>query len=228
MCGRYTLAHFTPDELKRIFLLQNLPDLRPRYNIAPTQNIAAIREDRDTRERNLELLRWGLIPSWAKEEKISARMINLRDDTVTQKPSFKGALRYRRCLIPADGFYEWTDAGPGAKKQPVYIRRRDGAPFAFGGLWDHWVSPTGAEIESCTIITTEPNDLVRPVHDRMPVIIPGASYEEWLDPDNHDGEVLGTLLAPYPPDEMEAYPVSQYVNSPAHEDAQCIQPIETA
>ncbi|MCC6484430.1 MAG: SOS response-associated peptidase [Armatimonadetes bacterium] len=225
MCGRYTLTEVSPEALRKIFLLQHVPELRPRYNIAPSQDIAVIREGRDTGARNVEMLHWGLIPSWAKEEKIGNRMINLRAETVAQKPGFKGAFRYRRCLIPADGFYEWALPDSSPRKQPVYIRRIDAQPFAFGGLWDRWVSPDGADIESCTIITTQPNNLISPLHDRMPVIIGPQNYAEWLSPENHDTQTLLRLLAPSPSEELEAYPVSPIVNNPRNEDPACIAPL---
>lgn len=167
MCGRFTLR-VPAAELVEIFRLLRRPDVQPRYNIAPTQPVAVVR--RIDRGRELSMLRWGLVPSWAKDPKIGARMINARAETVATKPAFRTALRRRRCLVPADGFYEWAKSA-GGTKQPHYITRRDGRPFAFAGLWESWDGPDGSSIESCTIVTTEANDLVGRIHDRMPVIL---------------------------------------------------------
>jgi putative SOS response-associated peptidase YedK len=219
MCGRYTLR--TPVERLAEEFGFEAPsvELPPNYNVAPTQEVAAVLSEGG--ERRLELLRWGLIPSWADDPQIGSRMINARSETAPEKPSFRRAFRERRCLIPADGFYEWKRTN--GSKQPYYIRMKEGRPFAFAGLWESWKDNGGPEIRSCTILTTKPNALAGEIHDRMPVILPAGSYEAWLDPDAERDELYG-LLAPYPEDEMEAYPVSRFVNSPSNNDPRCIEP----
>jgi putative SOS response-associated peptidase YedK len=219
MCGRYTLK--TPvEELAEEFGFEaSSVELPPNYNVAPTQEVAAILEEGG--KRRLELLRWGLIPSWADDPSIGSRMINARSETAPEKPSFRRAFRERRCLIPADGFYEWQRTN--GAKQPYYIRMKEGRPFAFAGLWESWKDDGGPEIRSCTILTTKPNALAAEIHDRMPVILPAGSYDAWLDPETGRDELYG-LLAPYPEDEMEAYPVSRLVNSPQNNDPRCIEP----
>jgi putative SOS response-associated peptidase YedK len=218
MCGRYTLK--TPvEKLAEEFGFGASPvELPPNYNVAPTQQVAAVLEEGG--ERRLEVLRWGLIPSWADDPGIGSRMINARSETAPEKPSFRRAFRERRCLILADGFYEWRRTN--GAKQPYYIRMKEGRPFAFAGLWESW-KDDGPEIRSCTILTTGPNDLLAEIHDRMPVILPAGSYDAWLDPEAGRDELYG-LLAPYPEDEMEAYPVSRFVNSPQNNDPRCIEP----
>lgn len=195
-----------------------LPEVPPRYNVAPTQEVAAVLGEDD--ERHLEMLRWGLIPSWADDSGIGSRMINARSETVAEKPSFRKAFKERRCLIVADGFYEWQKTNDG--KQPYYIRMRDGSPFAFAGLWESW-GKHGEEIRSCTILTTDANDLVGEVHHRMPVILPPENYDLWLDPDVREAEPLLDLLRPHPDDVMEAYPVSRRVNKPSNDEPGCIE-----
>ena len=192
-------------------------DLTPSYNVAPTQEVAAILEEDG--KRRLELLRWGLVPSWADDPEIGARMINARSETAPQKPSFRRAFRSKRCLIPADGFYEWKRE-PGGK-QPYYFRMEDGRPFAFAGLWERWEK--GGALLSCAILTTRANSVLEGIHDRMPVILPPGSYDAWLDPDA-DKEQLIDLMSPYPGDDLETYPVSRYVNSPRNNDERCIEP----
>ncbi len=222
MCGRFNLR--TPAvELAEIFELLRTPELPPRFNIAPTQPVAVVRQVEAGRE--LSLLHWGLIPGWAKDPSMGARMINARSETVATKPSFRAAFKRRRCLIPADGFYEWKKTG-GRTKQPFHIGMRDERPFAFAGLWEHWTGADGTAIESCTIITTEANDLLADVHDRMPVILTADDYTRWLDPKRDDKDELQSLLIPYPPDEMKAYPVGTIVNNPRNETPECIEPVE--
>lgn len=222
MCGRFTLTH--PDQdLALQFDLPEIPDLQPRYNIAPTQPVAAVRVAPESAVRELALLHWGLIPFWAKDPKIGSRMINARSETAAEKPAFRAAFRRRRCLVVADGFYEWQKLNGG--KQPFYIRLHDGKPFAFAGLWEHWEGPDGAVIESCTLLTTEPNDVIRPLHNRMPVILQARDYDLWLDPEVQQAEQLQPLLGPYLPGGMEAYPVSRWVNSPRNDDPRCIEPL---
>jgi putative SOS response-associated peptidase YedK len=219
MCGRYTLT--TPvEQLAEVFGFDDSSvNLPPNYNVAPTQGVAAVLEE-DGR-RHLEVLRWGLIPPWADDPQIGSRMINARAETAPEKPSFRRAFRERRCLIPADGFYEWKRMNGG--KQPYYIHMKEGRPFAFAGLWESWKDDGGPEIRSCTILTTKPNHLAGEIHDRMPVILPAGSYDVWLDREADRDELYG-LLAPYPEEEMEAYPVSRFVNSPSNNDPRCIEP----
>ncbi|MBL8849492.1 MAG: SOS response-associated peptidase [Planctomycetaceae bacterium] len=209
MCGRYTLRA-TPAELVEIFGLFREPDVRPRYNIAPTQNVLAIRFDENATPREPVQLRWGLIPSWSKDAR--KPLINARGDTVAVKPAFRSAFKKRRCLIAADGFYEWQALE--GRKQPHHIRLRDGRPFAFAGLWERW-----GDIESCAIITTEANDLIATIHDRMPVILPPDAWDAWLMPDGGNTE----LLRPYPPEEMELHPVSLTVNNPRNDTPACLE-----
>lgn len=220
MCGRYSLSA-SGEKLAEQFQLAEIPELAPRYNIAPTQEVAVVRQCAEGRQ--LALLRWGLIPSWAKDPSIGARMINARAETVAEKPAFRSAFVRRRCLVPADGFYEWKRTAGG--KQPFFFQMRDGRPLAFAGLWEQWKSPDGGQIESYTILTTDANELLRPVHDRMPVILPPDAYDLWLDPDVQKPNVLLALLHPYPEEAMTAYPVSMRVNSPANDDPQCIAPV---
>ena len=221
MCGRFTQAQIA--ELDReVFKLLQVPQLEPRFNVAPTQNAAVIRQ-RPNGERVMHMLRWGLIPSWAKDPTIGNRMINARAETLATKPAFERPLRRQRCLVPVDGFYEWkrTDRA----KQPFYIRREDGTPLAVAGLWDRWRDATGESIDSFTIITTTPNDLVAAIHNRMPAILLQDRYDVWLDSEIRDVEELRTLLGPFPAEEMTAYPVSTYVNSPKNEGPECLTPL---
>lgn len=222
MCGRFTLI--APGEaVAEHFQLTEIPKLKPRYNIAPTQPVAAVRISPNTGDRELTFFNWGLIPRWAKDPTIGSRMINARSETAAEKPSFRVAFKYRRCLVPADGFYEWQKTN--GQKQPVRIQMSDGGLFAFAGLWEHWASPDGSEIESCTLLTTEPNERLRTVHNRMPVILSPKDYDLWLDPGaQHPGEVQ-PLLRPYPAEEMAYYPVSTHVNDPRNEDPLCIEPL---
>jgi putative SOS response-associated peptidase YedK len=218
MCGRYTLR--TPvDTLVQQFEIDEHPSsLTPNYNVAPTQGVAAVIAENG--KRKLEMLHWGLIPSWAKDPEVGNKMINARSETVAKKPSYRKAFKERRCLILTDGFYEWQKTDDG--KQPFYIRMQDESPFAFAGLWESWQN--GTEIRSCTIITTSPNEVAAQVHNRMPVILHPEDYEMWLDPDFDEREPLTTLLKPYPAEGMEAYPVSRRVNRPANNDPGVIEP----
>ncbi len=219
MCGRYTLKTPVEKLAEEFGFDASSVKLPPNYNVAPTQEVAAVLSEGG--ERRLELLRWGLIPSWADDPGIGSRMINARAETAPEKPSFRRAFRERRCLIPADGFYEWKRTN--GAKQPYYIRMREGRPFAFAGLWEGWKDNGGPEIRSCAILTTAPNALAGEIHDRMPVILPAGSYDAWLDPEAEKDELI-SLLAPYHEAEMEAYPVSRFVNSPSNNDPRCIEP----
>jgi putative SOS response-associated peptidase YedK len=226
MCGRYTLILL--HDLNTIFPWIDSPDdpdTPSRYNIAPTQPVLAATNDVKPGSRaKFDYLIWGLIPSWAKDPKIGNRMINARAETLAEKPAFRTALRRRRCLIPADGFYEWKKEADGTKT-PMYIRREDGKPFAFAGLWDHWHDPagTGTELRSCTIITTRPNELMEPIHDRMPAIVPVEQQKLWLSSGELDPADVGAALGPYPAQEMEVYAVSRLVNNPRNERAECVE-----
>jgi putative SOS response-associated peptidase YedK len=192
--------------------------MEPRYNIAPSQPVAAIRQSPQGRE--LVMLRWGLVPFWVKELKTGYSMINARAETVAEKPSFRTAFQRRRCLIPADGFFEWKPQAQG--KQPYYIHRLDGEPLALAGLWDRWESPDQV-IESCTILVTEANDLMRPIHDRMPVILDREHYRPWLDVSRFDRGQLQALLRPYGGNDLECYPVDKHINNARNDDVRCLK-----
>jgi putative SOS response-associated peptidase YedK len=200
--------------------LDELPDLPPRYNIAPSQDIAAVRISPKTEKRELALLHWGLIPFWADDPKVGYRTINARAETVATKPAFREAFCKRRCLVVADGFYEWKKTnGP---KQPYFIHVKGGEPFAFAGLWERW-KREGKETQSCSIIVTDANEVLEPIHDRMPVILSPDDHDIWLDADFEDGKKLQSLLRPFPADEMEAYPVSTLVNNPKNDEEKCLE-----
>jgi putative SOS response-associated peptidase YedK len=218
MCGRFALI-VDASVLADVFDVDPPRELKPRFNIAPTQNIPIVRVGKRV-ARECAMVRWGLIPSWAKDEKMGARMINARGETIAEKPSFRAAVKSRRCLIPADGFYEW--ARKGEHKQPHFIQFSDGRTFAFAGLWERWRGGGDQPLETCTIITTTPNELIATLHDRMPVILPPARFAEWLEPEPLQEERLQTLLQPHPAEGMEAYPVSTYVNSPRNDGPDCI------
>jgi len=218
MCGRFALI-VDASVLADVFDVDPPRELKPRFNIAPTQTIPIVRSGLKTK-RECAMVRWGLIPSWAKDKKIGARMINARGETVAEKPSFRSAVKNRRCLVPADGFYEWVRTAEG--KQPHFIHFLDGRPFAFAGLWERWEKGEGEPLETCTIITTTPNELIEDLHNRMPVILPSDRYDEWLEPEPLTGERIQGLLAPHPSGGMEAYPVSTYVNKPINNGPECI------
>jgi len=218
MCGRFTL---TP-ELKLLaerFSITIAPTVsyNPRFNIAPTQPVIVIGDDG---QRYMQVMRWGLIPGWAKDPNVGNRMINARAETIAEKPAFRAALKKRRCLIPADGFYEWQKLGK--VKQPVRIVLKSREPFGLAGLWERWASPEKVEVLTCTVITTTANELLHAVHDRMPVILNREAEAQWLDPNVTDPAKLLPLLQPYPSRLMEYYPVSTQVNSPVHDGPDCI------
>ncbi|MBD1871533.1 SOS response-associated peptidase [Cyanobacteria bacterium FACHB-471] len=232
MCGRFTLSQ-TSEAIANHFRLAEVPDLPPRYNIAPTQPIAAVVLD-DQEQRQFTHFYWGLIPSWAKDPKIGAKMINARAETVSEKPAFRAAFKHRRCLIVTDGFYEWKKVEK--QKQPFYFCRSDYPkegtashrhPFAFAGLWEHWQSSEGDTIDSCTILTTEASELMEPIHNRMPVILDEPSYDRWLSPMSKP-DLLQALLCPHSAQGMERYPVSSQVNRATHDSPDCIQPLAEA
>lgn len=221
MCGRFYLD-VSKTELMAHYALQSTPDISPRFNIAPSQEILAVRALADN-ERNLGYLRWGLIPSWSKEEHPHYSMINARADTVAIKPAFRAAFKHRRCLIPASGFYEWQPQKD--FKQPYAISMQDDVLFSLAGLWEHWESADGRVIESCAIVVTDANEVLKRIHDRMPVIIAPEDYSTWLDPDIQDKNRLTPLLHPYSAQLMKAYPVSTRINNPGFDNLKCIQPI---
>lgn len=216
MCGRFTLT-IDINRVARAFNVAPTLQTTARYNVAPTQEVVTVMRNGAA---HLELLRWGLIPSWAKEESIGSKMINARAETLAEKPSFKRLLRGKRCLVVADGFYEWKQEHGG--KVPMYITMKDHEPFAFAGLWDTWKNPEGEPIRTCTIITTNPNDVVLPIHNRMPAILTPEAREEWLDPGLQDDNVLLHLLSPYPSEAMMARPVSRLVNNPRNDSPELI------
>jgi putative SOS response-associated peptidase YedK len=218
MCGRFTLRTPTKDIVKA-FGLGDAPELKPRYNIAPTQQIAAVKLDPETGTRQLSMFRWGMVPSWADDPKIGYRMINARAESVAIKPAYRNAFKKGRCLIVADGFFEWKKTGK--NKQPFFIRLKDDEPFAFAGLSEHWRGDR--VIDSCAIITTEPNEMMKGIHDRMSVILSPDDYDLWLEPDFHGQGKLLEMLKPYPAEDMEAYPISTLVNNPRNETKECME-----
>ncbi|PKP78094.1 MAG: DUF159 family protein [Alphaproteobacteria bacterium HGW-Alphaproteobacteria-3] len=211
MCGRFSITT-PPEAMRALFGYLDEPDFPPRYNIAPSQPVPLV--IREQGKRRFLLVRWGLVPSWAKEMPQSL-LINARAETIAGKPSFRGAFRHHRALMPADGFYEWQAAGKGAK-QPFFIRRRDRKPFAMAAVWDIWMSAGGSELDSCAIVTTEANETLKPVHHRMPVILDEKDWDLWLDPAATQKELLA-LLRPAPDDLLEAVPVSTRINSAAND-----------
>jgi putative SOS response-associated peptidase YedK len=218
MCGRFTLT-VDPADLQDAFgLSEPAPaGLTPRYNIAPTQPVAVVP---NLAPRKLEMFKWGLIPSWAKDPKIGNALINARSETVAEKPAFRAAFKRRRCLIPADGFYEWKRAGK--TKTPLYIQLKGGEPFALAGLWEIWTAPDGSAVNTCTIITTEPNALMKDIHDRMPVILPPSEYDAWLTPGELPAEKAVALLKPFAASKMKARAVSSLVNNPRFDSAEIL------
>jgi len=220
MCGRFTLRA-PASVIAEQFRLSAVPPFSARFNIAPTQPVLAVRA---APERELVALVWGLVPSWAKDAKGGARMINARAETLAQRPAFRAALRHRRCLIPADGFYEWPKAG--RARQPFFYHMIDERPFAMAGLWESWEGAGGGPLETCTIVTTQANELVAAVHDRMPVILAAEDYDRWLDGAVESPEEVVPLLRPYPSQQMRARRVGPLVNRAAHDGPDCIEPVE--
>jgi len=221
MCGRFTLTA-DPADLQEAFYWVNFGNasITPRYNIAPTQGVAVVPNNG---QNTLDFFTWGLVPSWAKDPSIGSRMINARSETIQEKPSYRNAFRQRRCLILADGFYEWQKQSGSAPKLPFYFQLADGAPFAFAGIWETWNPPEGEPLRSCSIITTEPNDLVAMAHNRMPVIFDKGGMWDWLA--EKPADALQAMLAPYPAEKMRAHPVGLAVNNPKNDSAQCVQEI---
>lgn len=222
MCGRFAQAS-PPEALARLFRLPvtAVPRYQPRYNLAPTQPALVLRLHPHTKQPELTFLTWGLVPSWAQDPNIGKKLINARAETIADKPAFRAAFRRRRCLIPIDGFYEWKKTGK--TKQPYYFTSQYNLPMAIAGLWEHWEAPDGSVIESFTLITTEANDLVRPIHHRMPAILPAAAFDQWLHPATDLAALKALLRSPYPADRLAKRLVSARVNSPAYDDASLIE-----
>ena len=223
MCGRYTLINLA--SLTNLFpwITEPPADVVSRYNIAPSQPILAVGNDKPDR---FDHFQWGLIPAWAKDPSIGNKLCNARAETLAEKNTFKNAYRRRRALIPADGFYEWKLNADGKTKQPMFIRLKGGEPFTFAGLYEDWHGPHGEDVRTATIITTRPNELMATIHDRMPVILPREAMRRWLEPGEKPAEELNELLLPYPADKMEAYPISKQVNSPRNDGAELIKRVE--
>jgi putative SOS response-associated peptidase YedK len=219
-CADASPCELQPRTSPSFFTSPTLLTSGPRYNIAPTQPVAAVRSDPKEGHRELVMLHWGLIPFWAEDPKVGYSTINARAETVATKPTFRQAFAKRRCLVVADGFYEWKKTD--GRKQPYFIHMRDDQPFAFAGLWERW-KRDDPEIESCSIIVTEANDVLKPIHDRMPVILTEADYETWLDPKVEDKTNLEGLLGSFPPSGMEAYPISTLVNNPRNDVEMCVE-----
>ena len=223
MCGRFSLV--VPERFfSKIFVFKDLPEMQPDYNIPPGVDIWAVRTPDSSDEAEVAQLRWGLVPHWAKDPKIGNRMINARSETAAEKPAFRTAFRKRRCLIPADGFFEWKRNGK--SKTPYFIHLQDKQPFAMAGLWERWTSPDGSELDSCTILTISPNSLMQELHDRMPVILSNENIHSWLNK-NTPLEELHRLTAAFPAEKMKAYPVSPLVNSPRNNGPECLELQET-
>jgi putative SOS response-associated peptidase YedK len=221
MCGRYTITISADSAREDLGIVQMPEDYQPRHNVAPTQAVAVVTNGA---ERKAQWMNWGLIPFWAKDPTIGSKLINARSETVSEKPAFKNAFNKRRCLVLADGFYEWKKgAGPKGRSQPYYFRRDDAKPFAFAGLWEFWRSPNGGEVRTCTIITCAANELVQPVHERMPVMLSGEKMWAWLADDQNTN--LQSLLQPYPAEQMSAYPVSSMVNRAELDTPDLIMPV---
>jgi putative SOS response-associated peptidase YedK len=224
MCGRYRLSRRKEILEEHFDCASGTEDWNPRYNIAPTQSVPVIRQNPKEPVRDLSLFRWGLVPTWAKDPSIAARMINARSETASTKPAFSDALRFRRCLAPADGFYEWQKTGK--VKQPYCFEINDGELFAFAGIWDRWNDASGEPLETFSILTTFPNSVTSSVHDRMPVIVSPDNYDCWLDPGMKDVAAVSELLRPYDARLMRRYPVSSRVNSAINDDEECSRPVE--
>lgn len=225
MCGRYSLT-VTPDELYRLFGIDDKLNLQPRFNVAPTQAAPVVRKN--GAEKNMDMLRWGLIPPWSKDVSIASKLINARGETVAEKPSFRSAYESRRCLVPVDGFYEWRTEG--GKKQPFRIGFREGKPFAFAGLWESWTVPeglkdTGDTVETFTIVTTNANPKLVPIHHRMPVIVDPTDYELWLEGGSDEANAV---IKPFSQDDMAFYRVSTRVNNVRNDDEACVEPLKKA
>jgi putative SOS response-associated peptidase YedK len=221
MCGRFTLVA-TPKAIAETFQVPELPGLEPRYNIAPTQPVAIVRPASGEMGRELAVVHWGLIPAWADDPATGNRLINARAETAADKPSFRSPFRHRRCLVPTSGFYEWQKVD--GRKQPYFIHRPDEAVFAFAGLWERWERGGEGPVESCTILTTEANEVMRPLHERMPVVLGREAWEPWLDLGAGRAD-LQALLRPCPESWLTVYPVSTLVNNPRNDKPECVRPL---
>jgi putative SOS response-associated peptidase YedK len=217
MCGRF-VANIPADELKKIFALIETPQLEPRFNVAPTQWVPVVRNNGD--HNHLDLLKWGFVPSWSKDQSFGSHLINARSETVAEKPTFRHAIKFRRCIIPTSGFYEWDHSA--GKKQPYYIQLADQTPMSLAGLWESWKAPDGSVIETFAIMTTAANKLVEPIHDRMPVILHPDTFSLWLSHNMHDPEQLQSLYQPFPAAEMIAHKVPELVNNTRFDSPACI------
>jgi putative SOS response-associated peptidase YedK len=226
MCGRYRLSRRKQLVDEYFGSVSGEEEWNPRYNVAPTQTVPVIRQNPKEPVRELSLMRWGLVPSWAKDSSVAAMMINARSETASTKPAFRDALKSRRCLIPADAFYEWQKTGKA--KQPYCFEVDEGELFAFEGIWDRWKDPSGNALETCSILTTSPNAVTSPVHDRMPVILDPDSYDLWLDPGMKDVSAVSELLKPCDARLMRCYPISTRINHVANDDEECSAPVELA
>ena len=220
MCGRFTVTS-SPEAVRAMFRYPEQPNFPPRYNVAPTQPIAIVRLNEG--KRQFALMRWGLLPSWVKDPRGFALLFNARGESVLDKPAFKNAMKRRRCLIPADGFYEWQ--ADGARRRPFYVRARSGEPFAFAGLWETWMGPNGEELDTVAIVTTTANRTLRHIHERMPVILSPDAYDLWLDCARVDDVTAAALLAPAPDGLLEAYEISTAVNRVANDDPKLLEPL---
>ena len=220
MCGRYTIIA-SPEALRALFRYEEQPNFPPRYNVAPTQPIAIVRLVDG--KRHFALVRWGLLPSWVKDPKTFTLLINARGELAAEKPAFRAAMKRRRCLIPADGFYEWQAAGE--RKRPFYVHAKSGAPLAFAGLWETWTGPNGEELETAAIVTTTANRTLKPIHDRMPVIVPPEAFDLWLDGATVDATTAAALIAPAPDNLLEAYEISTAVNRTANDNPKLLEPV---
>jgi len=219
MCGRYSITS-APEAIRALFRYEEAPEFPPRYNVAPTQPIPVVRLIDG--KRRFSLMRWGLVPAWVKDPAGFSLLINARGETVCDKPAVRNAMKYRRCLIPADGFYEWQAGARG--KQPFYIRAKDGAPLAFAGLWETWTGPNGEELDTAAIVTTRANATLSPLHDRMPVIVSPEAFDLWLDCTHVDARTAEALIAPAPDNQLEFWPVSTLVNRTANDHPNLMQP----
>ena len=220
MCGRYAITT-APEAIRQLFAYLEQPNFPPRYNVAPTQAVPIVRMAEG--KRQLALVRWGLIPAWVKDPRTFSLVMNARGESMLDKPAFRNAMKYRRCLFPADGFYEWKREGE--NRRPYFVRLKSGQPMAFAGLWESWMGPNGEEMETAAIVTTTASRSIAHIHDRMPVILPKSQWSRWLRTEAERAEDLLELLVPFNPDEMTRRPVSQKVNSPKNEGPECIQSV---
>lgn len=225
MCGRYVISS-PPAAIRALFRYGEQPNFPPRYNVAPTQPIPIVRLADG--KPSFALVRWGFIPSWVKDPKAFSLLVNARGESVLDKPAFRNAMRRRRCLVPADGFYEWRAGSAGAPKRPYFVRAKSGGPLAFAGLWETWAGPNGEEVDTAAIVTTRANRALSSIHDRMPVIVPPEAFDLWLDGANVEATTAAALIAPAPDDLLECFEISLAVNRVANDDASLIAPAARA